>query len=160
MRTIKAKPITAENFRAFGEFASVMNPSGMNFGEFYRDQVLMPVSGEMPMAFSPLVVRKADKMIVETAEIHDKTPEMSVCLDDDIVLHVAPASNGPVPELTEAFIVPQGTIVRVNAGVWHFAAMPINKEVAHVIIGLPERTYKNDCTVVNYSDDDKVEIVL
>lgn len=34
-----------------------------------------------------------------------------MALDDDVVLHVAPPSKEPVPELTEAFLIPKGTMV-------------------------------------------------
>lgn len=62
----------------------------------------MHVSGNMPIAFSPLVVRKPEKMIVLMAEFHNTTGEGVLCLDDDVVLHVAPPSKEPVPELTKS----------------------------------------------------------
>ena len=157
---IKVKPLTVENFHIYGDFVDLLNPSGPNLGDFYRDPVHMHVSGRMQMTFSPLTVHKTEKMIVDTVEYHDYTQEASLCLDDDIVLHVAPASDEPIPEQTEAFFVPKGTLVRIHAGVWHYAAMPVNLETAHVLIVLPERTYKNDCTVVEYTDAQKVEIEL
>ena len=81
-------------------------------------------------------------------------------MDDDVILHVAPASKEPVPQLTEAFLVPKGTAVRLNPGVWHLAALPVNLDVAHVLIVLPERTYHNDCIVVDYAEEDWTEIEL
>ena len=80
-------------------------------------------------------------------------------MDDDAVINVAPPSKKPVPELTEAFIVPKGTIVKLNVGVWHLAPIPVNNEIMHVMIVLPERVYANDCTVVQYELDDQIEIV-
>lgn len=57
MRTIKAVPITNENFRPYGSFASMLNPTGNCFaGEessFYPDQVQLFVSGNVQIAFSP-----------------------------------------------------------------------------------------------------------
>lgn len=160
MRTIKAKPITVEDFAPYGSFTSILEPSGSSIGNFYNDKVLLSVSGDMPIAFSPLVVDKPEKMIITEAEYHNTTGEGVLPLDDDVVLHVAPASKGPVPELTEAFIVPKGTIVQLKTGVWHLAALPINKEQAHVLIVLPERIYMNDCIVVQYAEEDQIEIVL
>ena len=81
-----------------------------------------------------------------------------LCLDDDVILHVAPPSKEPVPELTEAFIVPKGTLVCLNLGVWHLSAMPINLDTAHVLIVLPERIYLNDCIVVDYPEERQVRI--
>lgn len=160
MKKIKAQPLTKENFSTYGNFANILNPEGNHLGNFYADQVIFPVSGEMPVAFSTLICEKPEKMIVTTAEFHNTTGEAFVTLDDDIVLHVAPPSKEPVPKLTEAFIVPKGTVVKLNTGVWHLSAIPINIEKAHVLIVLPERTYCNDCIVVDYEEEDYIEIVL
>jgi len=160
MRQIKAQPITKENFSKYGCFSSISEPCGNHLGDFYHDAVLFPVSGDMPIAFSALVARKPEKMVVKSAEYHNTTGEGILPLDDDIVIHVAPPSNRPVPELTEAFIIPKGTIVRLNVGVWHLAPFPVHKEEAHILIVLPERTYFNDCTVVDYEEKDHIEIQL
>ena len=160
MRTIKAKPISTENFAPFGSFFSIVRPEGASLGDFYHDKVMFPVSGAVPVTFSSLVSRKPEKMVVTAAEYHNTTGEGILALEDDVVIHVAPPSNKPVPELTEAFIVPAGTMVRLNTGVWHLAALPVHKDVVHVLIVLPERTYFNDCTIVEYKEEDQVEITL
>ena len=158
MRQIKAKEITAENFKEFGSFTDLLNPEGYSLGDFYQDRLKMHSSGAMQMAFSPLLVHKPEKMVVTTAEYHNFTQEGVLCLDDDVIVHVAPAGKDPVPELTEAFLVPKGTMVLLNTGVWHLSAIPVNKETAHVLIVLPERTYFNDCVVVEYPEEKWVEI--
>lgn len=159
MYTIKAKPITAENFRAYGSFANMLEPTGPHLGDFYNDQVEFPVSGCLPIAFSPLLCHKKE-LVVTQAEYHNTTCEGVMPLDDDVILHVAPASKDPVPELTEAFIVPKGTMVKMNVGVWHMGAIPMNLDTAHVMITLPERIYMNDCVVVDYKPEDYVKIEL
>lgn len=161
MRTIQAKPITVENFKAFGDFTDLFNPEGYSLGDFYQDRVLMHASGNMQIAFSPLLIRKPEKMIIEKAEFHNTTLEGILCLDDDVIIHVAPASQEePIPEMTEAFIVPKGTFVCLKTGTWHLSAIPLHQELAHVLIVLPERIYHNDCMVVNYPEDQHIEIVL
>lgn len=160
MKTIQVKPLTAENFKPYGTFSNMLEPTGPHLGDFYNDQVEFPVSGDLPVAFSPLISRKPEKMIVTTVEYHNTTCEGVLPLDDDAILHVAPASKEPVPELTEAFYVPQGTMVKLNVGVWHLAALPVHKDIMHVMIALPERIYMNDCTVVEYQPEDYVEIQL
>ena len=142
MRKIKVKELTAENFKHYGTFASMVNPEGPS------------------LAFSPLVSRKPEKMIITTVEYHDTTCEGVLPLDDDAILHVAPASKDPVPELTEAFYVPKGTFVKLNVGVWHLAALPVHNDVMHVMITLPERIYKSDCVVVDYKEEDYIEIEM
>ena len=89
-------------------------------------------------------------------EIHKFYP-----LDDDMIIHVAPASAGaPVPELTRAFIVPKGTMVKINAAIWHLCPLPLNNEVLHAMIILPECTYANDCTVVDFEEKDWFKITV
>ena len=158
MKTIKAKPITVENFSYYGQFTNLLDPQGYSLGDFFHDRVRMNMAGNMNLAFSPLVVHKSEPRIVSQAEYHNTTQEGILCLDDDVILHVAPPSKGPVPELTEAFIVPKGTLVCLNLGVWHLSAMPINLDTAHVLIVLPERIYLNDCIVVDYPEERQVRI--
>ena len=164
MRTIKAVPITNENFRPYGSFASMLDPKGHCFpgdNTFYPDQVELNVQGGKPITFSPLTVKKPERMIVRQAEYHNYTGEGVFVIDDDAVIHVAPPSNRViVPEKTEAFIVPKGTLVKLNTGVWHLAALQVHNELLHVMIILPERTYANDCIVCQYPEDRQVEIVL
>ena len=164
MKTIKAVPITVENFKPYGTFVNFLNPTGNCFpgdATFYPDQAALNVQGGKPVTFSPLTVKKPERMIVDKAEYHDFTGEGVLGLDDDFVLHVAPVSNRTiVPELTEAFIVPKGTLCVLNTGVWHLAALPVHNDLLHVMIVLPERVYANDCKVCEYPSDRQVEIVL
>lgn len=160
MRTIKAKPLSKEAFAPYGSYASITSPEGFHMGDFYNDQVLLPVSGNHAIALSPLVFHKVAHMTIDRAEYHNTTGEGIVVMDDDVVIHVAPASGDPVPELTEAFIVPKGTAVKLNLGVWHFGGYCLNQDEAHVLIILPQRIYKNDCVVVEYEEKDRMEIVL
>ena len=160
LRKIKAQPLSEAAFRPYGSYASITDPKGSNLGGFYNDQVCMPVNGNWPLGLSPLIQNKPEKMIVTKAEYHNTTGESMVMMDDDMVLHVAPASNKPVPELTQAFIVPKGTVVYLKTGVWHCGAFPINKDEAHVLIMLPERIYMTDCELVEYDESQYMEIEL
>jgi len=160
MLKIKAEKLTVEGFSPFGTFTDVLEPQGSHIGDFYNDKVLFPVSGHMPIAFSPLIIHKPDKMLVTAAEYHNTTGEVIVVMDDDVVIHVAPPSNRPVPEQTKAFVVPKGTVIQLKTGVWHNGCFPLNKQQAHVLIVLPERIYMNDCCVVEYDERDHIEISL
>ena len=164
MRTIKAVPITNENFRPYGSFASMLEPQGNCFpgdATFYPDQLELNIQGGKPVTFSPLTVKKPERMIVDKAEYHNFTGEGVFVIDDDAIIHVAPPSNCTiVPEKTEAFIVPKGTLVKLNTGVWHLAALPVHNDLLHVMIILPERVYANDCIVCEYPEDQWVEIEL
>lgn len=165
MRTIHAKPLTAEAFRPYGSFADMLNPSGNCFpGEacdFYPDPVTLAVSGREQLAFSPMTVKKPERMIVKGSEYHDWTGEGMMFLDDDAVLYVAPPSKREVtPEKTEAFLIPKGTLVKLNTGVWHFPPYPVHNEILHLMIVMPERVYGNDCVICDYPEDQYIEILL
>ena len=162
MREIKAVQINTTDFAPYGTFCSMTEPTGYPLqGEihsFYPDRISGSCVGSL--GFSPIAV-KMDDHIVKCAEYHKTTWEGIVALDDDMLIHVAPASGGtPVPELAKAFIVPRGTMVKLNAAIWHLCPMPVHNDVLHAMIILPECTYANDCTVVDFDEKDWFKIVL
>ena len=162
MREIKATRITAADFAPYGMFCSMTEPEGYALqGEihsFYPDRIFGSCVGSL--GFSPIAVKKDDR-VIKAAEYHTTTWEGIVALDDDMLIHVAPASGGtPVPELAKAFIVPKGTMVKLNAAIWHLCPMPVHNDVLHAMIILPECTYANDCTVVDFEEKDWFQIVL
>ena len=125
---------------------------------FYPDRISGTSMGSI--AFSPIAVRK-DERIIKAAEYHTTTWEGIVALDDDMIIHVAPASGGtPVPELAKAFIVPKGCMVKINAAIWHLCPLPLNNDELHAMIILPECTYANDCTVVDFKEKDWFKITV
>lgn len=158
MRTIKAMPLTVESFREFGEFYSILEPKGHHMGTFFHDHVLVPVSGHAPMAFSAYVVEKPEKMIVKEAEYHNDTSEIILPLDGDIITYVAAPSKELEPENTVAFRIPKGTVVKLNAGVWHKDSFAVEQDQVHTLIVLPERTYKRDCVILPYGEEHWIEI--
>ncbi|HAH62605.1 MAG TPA: ureidoglycolate hydrolase [Treponema sp.] len=161
MRTISVNALTKETFSDFGSFYNMLKPDGHTLGNFFHDHVLMPVSGCMPVGFSSMVISKPeDKMLVTKAEYHNTTGEVLLPLDDDIIIYTTPPSNKPVPDKTKAFLVPCGTIVLMNAGVWHFTPFPVHLKESHVMVALPERTYAADCTIVDYDPSEYMEIKM
>ena len=163
MHTIKAVPISHEGFAPFGQFYKIEAPEGYALcGELHRffpDRLV--ADSQHRVGYSPILVKKPEKMIITQQEYHTTTWEMIMPLNDDMILHVAPASAGtPVPELAQAFIVPKGTLVKMNAAIWHLAPLPASKEELSAMIILPECTYANDCTVVDLAPEQYFEIVL
>jgi ureidoglycolate lyase len=97
--------------------------------------------------------------VIDLTEYHSSTGEGVLPLDADVLIHVAPATpNGIVPlEKFRVFRVPKGTLVILRPGVWHHAPFSLHG-VANVLIVLPERTYANDCTVVELPISDQIRI--
>ena len=162
MREVKAVKINWADFAPFGTFYNMTEPDGYPLSgeihKFYPDRISGTSMGSI--AFSPIAVRKDDR-IVKMAEYHTTTWEGIVALDDDMIIHVAPASGGTaVLELAKAFIVPQGCMVKINAAIWHLCPLPLNKEELHAMIILPECTYANDCTVVGFEEKDWFKITV
>ena len=163
MNTIKAVPITHENFAPFGQFYTMDKPEGYGLsGElhtFYPDRLTADCNHRV--GYSPITVKRPKKMIITQQEYHTTTWEMILPLDDDMILHVAPASGGtPVGHLSQAFIVPKHTLIKMNAAIWHLAPLPATKDHLTAMIILPECTYANDCTVVDLPAEQQFEIVV
>ena len=163
MRTIKAVPISYENFAPFGQFYTMEAPKGHalcgQLHQFFPDR--LTADSNHRVGYSPILVKKPEKMVITQQEYHTTTWEMIMPLDDDMVLHVAPASAGvPVTDQAQAFIVPKHTSVKMNAAIWHLAPLPASKEQLTALIILPECTYANDCTVVDLTAEQQFEIVL
>lgn len=163
MFTIKAELINNENFAPFGHFYDMANPQGYALqGELHRffpDR--LTASAWKNLAFSPILVNKPEKYIITQQEYHTTTWEIIMPLNDDMIIHCAPASAGAiVNENAKAFIVPKNTIVMINAAIWHLAPLPVNQEQLNAMIVLPECTYANDCTVVDLPTDQQFEIVM
>ena len=163
MKQVKVQPLTHESFAPFGEFYNMASPDGYPLcGEihtFYPDRLTTFCKGRL--AFSPLVVKKPKAMIITQQEYHTTTEELIFPLDDDVIIHVAPASGGTVvTDHAKAFLVPKNTLVKLKAAIWHLAPLPATKDQTTVLIILPECTYANDCPVVDLTPDEQFEIVL
>ncbi len=162
MRQIHVEPLTNEAFAPFGQFYPMENPQGYALcGELHRffpDRV--NADSNHRVGYSPILVKKPAKMVITQQEYHTTTWEMILPMNDDMILHVAPASAGtPVTELAKAFLVPKHTLVKMNAAIWHLAPLPANADELAAMIILPECTYANDCTVVDLTPEQQFEIV-
>lgn len=162
MKEIKAIPLTHNDFAPFGQFYQMDKPDGYplcgEIHKFFPDRII--ADSNHRVGFSPIVVKRPDKMIITQQEYHTTTWEMILPLDDDMLLHVAPPSAGtPVTQFGKVFLVPKHTLVKMNAGVWHLAPLPANNDLLTAMIILPECTYANDCTVVDLPEEQQFEIV-
>lgn len=162
MRKIVIEELTHELFAPFGNYYNMLEPKGHALcGEihsFFPDR--LTASAFHSVGYSPIVVKKPEKMVITAVEYHTTTWEMILPLNDDMILHVAPASAGtPVPAETKAFLVPKGTLVRINAAIWHLCPLPANEDELNAMIILPECTYANDCTVVDLKPEEQFELI-
>ncbi len=157
---LKVKQLTKENFEKYGRYASMVEPDGVALGvgspiRFYRD--LLPLEGAEKLAASVTEVDPIP-MVVDIMEYHTSCWEGFMGLDTDSYIAVAPATaDGTLDNKDlEAFFVPQGTMVYIHPGVWHFAPYPAGDKVLHSLVLLPQRTYANDCKKVTIEGEEVV----
>lgn len=165
MKSINVTTLTEESFRPYGEFARLINPDGHCIGsnpiEFYRDMVSVKLDRQTCANIGVNRVEQRPPKI-NVSEYHNFTAEGLLPLDGDVLIHVGEATHTGQPNYEElkVFYVPKGTFVALNPGVWHHASYTVNTPYVNVLILLPERTYMNDCHVVEYPADEVRTIIL
>lgn len=163
MRKVKVKELSLAAFQEYGNFVGLANLKNYHFGEppveFFRDMLQQSLGGHDIVSYSANRIAQRP-MIVTKSEFHSHTGEGLLPLDGDILIHAGPATRShvfPANEI-EIFHVPKLTLVTLKPGVWHHAPFAYKCDSVHVLIVLPERTYANDCTVLELKDDEKIEI--
>ncbi|HVO39391.1 MAG TPA: ureidoglycolate lyase [Spirochaetia bacterium] len=163
MRTIAARPLSAEAFAKYGAYAAMLNPAGPKLGaepiEFYRDMVQSQLGAVSVASFGVCRVVKRP-FVLDVSEFHDTCCEIVLPLDGNVLMHVAPAVPGkefPFDQ-AEVFFVPRGTICCLRPGVWHHAPFALETRVVNCLVALPERTYQNDCKVFEFPPERRMAI--
>jgi ureidoglycolate lyase len=161
MRKIKVEELSLEAFKPYGSFANLVDCDTVKIGEqpveFFRDMV-QTYTGNVVSSFSVVKTWKRP-LVIDEAEQHFYTAEALLPLDGDIIVFAGHSTNKEVPyDGIRAFYVPKDTMVTFAPGVWHKAPFPADRKVVHSLVILPERTYANDCLVVSFPDEEKIEI--
>ena len=159
MKTVQIEELSIEEFLPFGFYVHHIDPQAEKIGkppiEFFRDMVQQDLGGSSVVSFSTCRVEKRER-VIDVTEYHSRAAEGILPLDNDVMIHVGPATpqNAGVPfEKIRVFRVPKGTMVVLRPGVWHHAPFTTNERAANVLIVLPERTYATDCTVVELGEN-------
>lgn len=162
MCNLNIEELSIEAFSPFGYYSNMVDPSDEKLGappiEFFRDQLQMNLGSMKNTSYSTCRVEKRD-FVVDVSEYHSSCGEGNLPLDNDIFIHVAPATpDSQFPkDKVRIFRVPQGTLVYMKPGVWHHAPFTVDEKPANVLIILPERTYADDCIVVEFDEKDYVK---
>ena len=150
MGKLKIEKLSAENFSLFGTFVDLKGKAetiGAPPIEFLRDMAQQDLGGNAIVSYSICRVGPRS-LVIDTTEYHSKTAEMVLGLDGDMLIHVGPATppcDPPPIGKFRVFKIPALTLVVLRPGVWHHAPYAMGKKELNVLIGLPERTYANDC---------------
>ena len=163
MKEIICSQLSLEGIKGLGRYSSLLDCAGECAGkdliQFFPDLLQYSYNGPQP-SFSVVECRKREMLITE-AEQHFYASEALLPLNGDVVIFVAPASKDIFPtDKVKAFIVPMGTMVILNEGVWHKAPFPIDKPVVNSLVVLPTLTYINDCRIVSLKDSQWMKIAI
>jgi len=164
MKTTRIEELALKEFQPFGFYANHINPKAEKIGkppiEFFRDLLQLDLGGSSIASFSTCRVEKRE-FVVDVSEYHSSVGEGILPLDNDIIIHVGPATppdSGVPLEKIRAFRVPKGTLVVLRPGVWHHAPFTVDDKPANILIVLPERAYANDCRVTEIRGEDRIKI--
>jgi ureidoglycolate lyase len=164
MKTAKIEELGLKEFQSFGFYVNHINPITERIGgppiEFFRDMVQLDLGSASIGSFSTCRVERR-VFVIDVSEYHSSVGEGILPLDNDVIIHVGPAtlpdSSVPIEEI-RVFRVPKGTLVVLRPGVWHHAPFTVDDKPANVLIVLPERTYANDCHTTKLHGEDRIKI--
>jgi ureidoglycolate lyase len=121
--TIKAMPLTEENFAPYGKYVKVMEGEGRTGEGGWRAWMSQDVCMEVPANIGFTQVGGMP-LIVDSMEVHNLTTEFLACGNKPIVLAVAdsdPYAAGARAADIRAFIIQPGEFVVLDKGIWHDA---------------------------------------
>lgn len=146
---IPVKEITRENITAYGQYFDTkgITPdfSDASF-DWWNEIGLADINGRASFGIvNPKFNAEFSERVFEQ---HNSTPEVLIPIDEDVIVLVgkkdAFIKDAPKPEDFEAFLVPKGSAVCLNAGVWHHAPM-VKGVSSRVFVIFKEKTSFNDC---------------
>lgn len=112
MKSLAAKPISAEAFAPYGQLiAAPPDPGRMSYADGLAD------AGRAPVLSTTHVSASTTPIVVEVLERHPHSSQTFLPLDSDRWLVVV--SSGPDSSGIEAFVVGPDVGVTIGRGVWH-----------------------------------------
>lgn len=167
MKTIVAKPLTAEAFAKYGTFVNLLDDAQLASRSifprgFFADVMTLNFGTTTLPSVSVCQVWKQEHNVIQTLEYHKFTCEGLLPLDGDVAIFVGTPAPGAAfsTDTVEAFLVPKGTFVKLNPLILHGTQFPVDAQEAHVLCLLPERTFMNDVLMERLPEDRQAEVVL
>lgn len=167
MKTIQAKPLTADAFAKYGSFVNLLDDGELATRSvfpqnFFADVLTLNFGTTTLPSVSVCQVRKQERNVIRALECHKFTCEGLLPLDGDVVIFVGTPAPGAAfsTDTVEAFLVPQGTFVKLNPLILHGTQFPVREGLTHVLCMLPERTFMNDMLMERLSEEQQAEVVI
>lgn len=164
MDDIHVRPLTQESFQEYGRFVDLMNPRNSLYkqGEpqFYSDLQKVSMGTRTEISVSVGAEMKRSENLIQFAEFHSYSEEGMLALDGDVIIYTAPATRKKIPPFLnfQAFYVPRGVFVVLKTGIWHGCQLPVQNQIVHNMILLPELTYANDTYCYYFKEDEQIKI--
>ena len=171
MLQIKAQKLSREACEKYGTYQDLLNDEELRNRSvfphtFFADLFTLEMGGNtLPTVSVCNPCRSCEGMIYRSLEAHECTSEGLLPIDDDIVIIAGkpgvPGEQSRFPaENIEAFIVPQGTFVKLNPYISHAGQYPVHKDSAHVLCLLPARTFNNDMLLFTLDEEEAIKVVF
>ena len=163
MKMITVQPLSPDGFSKYGAYQNMLEPKGESLGEapaeFFRDLVQLRLGGSNVLSVSTLELSERP-LVVDAMEYHNDCCEGMMPMDADVIVQLAPPVKGDLIPLdkVEAFLVPKGTLIVLNPGVWHESPYVIGRERGHIFCMLPERTYMKDAYLIPIPPHQRISI--
>lgn len=113
------------------EFSFSLTSTGLNLGS-------SSCTGLLNAAFREKVVSKMER--------HRNTGEILVALEGESVICMAPPGKVSAASV-RAFAFPQGTVLAMNSGTWHWIPFPLDKSGARFLVIFQDRTGDDDLEI-------------
>ena len=140
--TLKPQRINHENFSGFGKVLETKIPTFYNEDFDWFEN--LSVFGFDKVEIGLVRVRNNDDYTQKTLERHNKTVELIMPVENDIILVLAKGDADKVEDFS-AFYVPVGSAAAINEGIWHQAPMCLpNNKVSSAFILYSEGTGARD----------------
>lgn len=131
MRTIRAVPITKENFAPFGRYYNLYEERGTKT-ENFEAYMVNELQADEPMNFGMTTCKAGDFESI-SMERHFMTEEPQFCGDGDMVLTVADSDPELCPNEADvcSFVLKPGDLAVLAKGVWHDANHGTTKDTMY-----------------------------
>lgn len=157
MKDIIVKELTRENFQKYGEFCNMLMQGTDDQSAFFPDRLTWQPMAEMGASVGYAC---PCEMRISWYESHAATAELRLPLDGDMVIYVGAPSEMPDMESFDAFVIPQGTMIRLNPGVVHGRQFPLEDRPVHVLLLSEAATWENDAKVWRPAPENQPLILL
>lgn len=157
VKDIVVKELTQENFEKYGCFCHMLEQGQDGNSAFFPDRLVWKPMAEMGASVGYAC---PCEMRIPWYEYHAATAELRLPLDGDMVIYVGEPSEAPDVEQFDAFVIPRGTMIRLNPGVVHGRQFPLKDEPVHVLLLCEASTWENDAKVWRLAPENQPLILL